>query len=133
MPNPVTVDDVDERLGSLPVDESVVDALLADAWTLILANVSTVEERLDDETLSIDVVKLVECAMVIRVLRNPEGLKTERVDDYSYTRDEAIAAGALYISDAEIALLAAPGVHGGAFTIIPYGEPGYSTVDEWCL
>lgn len=132
MPNPVTTDDIEHRLGSLPAEEEVVSALIEDAWTMLLANVSTVEERLADETLSTDLVVLVVSAMVIRVLRNPDGYRSEKSDDYAYTRDDAVSSGALYISAEEIALLTAPGVHGAAFTITPFGEPGYSTeFDAW--
>jgi len=63
------------------------------------------------------------------VLSNPGGVYQESVDDYSYTRDRAVSSGLLYISDDEWDdLLTTPGtsVSSEAFTIRPFGEPGFA-------
>lgn len=59
-------------------------------------------------------------AMVIRVLQNPDGILSETIDDYTYRRDSAVSSGALYVSDAELDQLRAPGKRRrGAFTVVP--------------
>lgn len=132
--NPATVDDLSNRsLRQLSVDElRVGEVLLDDAWSIIVAQRPTVIARLDapsgDPALSTLIVQIA-CAMVLRVLNNPDGKLEEAVDDYRWRRDSALSSGALYLSDAELALLAAGDtVSDGAFTIRParvgYG-PGY--------
>lgn len=71
-----TVEDVLDRWvgGGQPTDEDLVNALLADAETVIRAEYPRIQERIDAETLSLDTVKLVAVRMVTRVLRNPENL-----------------------------------------------------------
>ena len=58
----------------VPTDEELVTALIADAETVILSEYPRIQERIDSDALSIDVVKLVVARMVSRVLRNPENL-----------------------------------------------------------
>jgi hypothetical protein len=60
--------------------------------------------------------------MVLRVLNNPNGKLQETQDDYSYRLDAAVSTGALYVSEAEVALLGANNsVSGSGFTIRPFG------------
>lgn len=44
-------------------------------------------------------------AMVLRVLKNPDGKRSETIDDYSYTIDQARSAGELYLTENELELL----------------------------
>lgn len=71
-----TFQDVADRwVGSgTPTDENLVEALLNDAETIILAEFPRIQERITAETLSLNTVKLVTVRMVTRVLRNPESL-----------------------------------------------------------
>jgi hypothetical protein len=55
-----------------PTDETLLEALIVDAETVILAEFPGIQARIDDETLNEDVVKLVTVRMVTRILRNPE-------------------------------------------------------------
>jgi hypothetical protein len=78
----------------------------------------------------------VQCAMVLRVLNNPDGKYEESGDDYSYKRDSAVSTGALYLSDAEALLLGVGDSDSdGAWTIRPAGlwpERGYwSDTTTW--
>lgn len=57
------------------------------------------------------------CAMVLRVLRNPGGHRSEQIDDYSYTVDSALSTGQLYLTDGEIDTLTP--VRTSAFSIVP--------------
>lgn len=109
--------DVASRLGRpLTTDEeSTVAVLLADTERMI----STRAGGLD----SIDPGALVQVAAsaVVRVLRNPEGYRSEGVGGVSYTIDSRVAAGFLTILDEEWALLGltAPASRGGAFSFGP--------------
>jgi hypothetical protein len=60
------------------------------------------------------------CAMVLRVLRNPNGLRQESIDDYSYTVDSSRSAGEIYLTEAEVDELRPPRTT--AFTIV-HGAP----------
>jgi len=112
--------------------------LLDDAYNAIVARVPSVATRLDGtqpEALQKLLVQ-VECAMVLRVLNNPDGKLEESGDDYSYRLDAARSTGALYVSDAEVALLSAgDAVAGGSFTIRPAstvtGSGYWASTDSW--
>lgn len=129
MANPVTVADLEARFRSLTADEqSVAQALLNDAWAILLVSKPNLDAQVGDE-VSTEVVTFVVASMVLRVLRNPNGVRQWSVDDYSETRDVSIASGGLYVSAEELALLSPAGTgSGAAFTITPGNDgPGYST------
>lgn len=74
-------------------------------------------EALDENALR-DVIS----EAVARRVRNPEGKRSERIDDYSYSLDVDAARAGLYITEEEWELLL-PGVDpGAAFTINPSFE-----------
>lgn len=104
--NPVKLPDLEARWHPLSDDErTVASSLLDDAWSILLAQAPAVPMRLDDDLLSPDVVRAIVSAAVLRVLRNPEGNRSESVDDYSWTRDVAVSSGALYFTDSELRLV----------------------------
>lgn len=125
MDSPATPEDVAARWRTLSDAEYVkAVTLLADAWTLIKLRNPTVETRVVATTLDQGLVVMVQCAMVIRVLRNPDGKRQEASEDYSYTRDDTSSSGSLLITDVELAMLDdVVGVTSGAFTIRPYTDP----------
>jgi Phage protein Gp19/Gp15/Gp42 len=134
MANPAQISDLEARWRPLTSPETVVaQSLLEDAWQILLARVALLQSRLDvvppatEPALDPALVVAVESAMVLRVLRNPDGKRQESIDDYSWTRDNAVSAGLLYATDDELAMLAPSGASTSAFTITPYGEPGYAT------
>lgn len=131
--NPATIADIEARWRPLSAPEQTVAAtLLDDAWLILIQRLPSIPERIDNGTLNPELVISVLCAMVLRVLRNPEGKRQESIDDYSYMRDNAVAAGMLYVSDDELGLLDPSGASAVAFTIRPYGEPGYTPhPDPW--
>ena len=92
----------------------IVPTLLDRAEAILLATVPSATGRVDSGSLSVAVVVAVEAAMVERVLRNPDGRRQESqsIDDYttSWTIDNAVSSGALYVSEAEVALLSPPAV-----------------------
>lgn len=121
--NPVQVSDLEARWRPLSDAESTVAAaLLADAWAIILNRFPDVEDRLvaSPATLTIAILEAVECAMVLRVLRNPDGKVQESIDDYAWTRDKSVAAGELYLSEREESILSPGGMAGNvAFSVMP--------------
>lgn len=123
MANPAKVADIVSRWRPLSAQETTnATALLEDAWVMLARRltqhgVDIDAEIADDANLSRDVVRVLSSA-VIRVLKNPDGKRQESIDDYSWTRDNAVSAGVLYFTDAELNDLApGAGGTGGAFSV----------------
>lgn len=138
--NPATAQDIADRWRPLTDDEATVaHAVLGDAWTLLKHRVPTLEDRLDADPATLDeaLVVMVLVSMVLRVLRNPNGIRQESIQDYSYSRDADGASGLLSVSDSEFDLLVPAGAESGAFTIRPAsqvlaGSSSYVSTDwEW--
>lgn len=103
MPNPATTQDVVNRWRPLS-DTEVVNAetFLDDAWRMLKRDRDDLETRMAaDEELTAEVVRVLSQA-VVRVLKNPDGKRQEAIDDYSWTRDQAVSAGLLYFTDDEL-------------------------------
>ena len=125
--SPATTNDLSARsLRTLSSQEILVGAaLLDDAWSIIVAQRPSVSARLDVSPSNPSFTSLVvqvQCAMVLRVLSNPDGKLEEQVDDYRYRLDAARSTGALYVTEAELSWLSAgDGSSDDAFTIRPGG------------
>jgi len=121
--NPATESDLANRsLRTLtPQELQVGGVLLDDAWNIINSRNTTVGARLDALPANLvfsALIVQIECAMVLRVLNNPDGVLEEAGDDYRFRRDAALSTGSLYLSDAELALIGAgDSTSDGAFTI----------------
>jgi len=131
--NPAIYTDLEARWRPLSTAEkTVATALLEDAWQIMLSRVPYLSTRLDviapatTSELSSALVVAVESAMVLRVLKNPDAKRQESIDDYSWMRDNAVSAGLLYLTDDELSDLSPAGASTDAFTITPFGTPGYS-------
>lgn len=138
--NPATSTDLQNRsLRTLSAQEIAVGStLLGDAWAILTTRIPGLSARLDADAGGLESVTVqVLCAMVLRVLNNPDGKFKEQIDDYSYQLDSAVSTGSLYLSDAEFGLLTdlADGISDGAWTIKPAGAyrgPGYwSDTTTW--
>lgn len=114
-----TVEDVATRLGRdlLPGEQDRVQALLDDAETILRTRVPNLDEEVEAGRIARDVARLVLVSMVLRVVRNPAGYRSESAGDYSYTVDTRAASGFLAVLPEEWAWL---GVGNGAFTIEPH-------------
>lgn len=136
-----TIDDVLGRwIGDdAPCDAASLEAWITDAETLILAEYPDIQDRIDDETLSLDRVRLVVARMVTRVFRNPTGTRQhqETTGPFSgsitYGGDDP---GGLWLTAEERALLGVLVGSGGqqAFTIstLNLPLPGWWTgPDTW--
>ena len=117
--------DVEDRIGRTldPTQMAQVEAWLDDVEALIRLRIPTLTDLVSSGKIPLGIVVMVECAAVIRVARNPDGKLTERIDDYSWTRDTSTASGRLYLTDEEWAMLS-PLQPTAAFSIRPHYEPG---------
>lgn len=130
MANPVVVADLEARFRPLTAEEQpVAQALLDDAWAILLVNKPNLEAQIAAGDIAPEIVTFVVSAMVLRVLRNPDGVRQWTVDDAMFTRDNTVSTGGLYASADELGLLVPAGAgSGAAFTITMSNDgPGYRT------
>lgn len=128
-----TTADVAARWRPLTAEETTVaTALLTDASAVLRARVATLDERVASGDLPAALVVAVCSQMVLRVLRNRDGLVTEQIDDYGYRRADGAADGRLYVTRDELDLLTEAASSGVAFTIAPGYVPGWTSPDlDW--
>jgi hypothetical protein len=105
-----SLDDIADLYGPLTQEQQLKSVrLLEFAGALVRQQVPRVDERLLDGTMEPDALAAIVTAMVVRVLRNPDGRRqgSRSIDDFSesWTIDAALSTGALYLSDAERASL----------------------------
>ena len=79
-------------------------ALLRAASKLVRGRFPGIDAMIADGTLDVEVVALGVTNMVLRVLRNPKGLRSETVGPFSRSFDTSSAAGELVITAAEEAM-----------------------------
>lgn len=117
-----TVADVEARLGrDLDASESqIVTVRLNDVELLIKSRLPNLDELIADDELDVDLVKMIEADVVLRLIKNPDGFRSETDGNYSYQIDERVASGRLDIMAREWTLL---GVKSGAYTVRPYLLP----------
>jgi hypothetical protein len=129
---------VSTLLGKEPDSPELVSVLLSAAEQRLRRRIPTFDDRLVTEDYFSETVTFVEASAVVRVLKNPDGYRSESVGGINYTMDTRAAAGFLLILDDEWELLGASA--GGGFSIAPYlpprthpdywgVEPGWS---PWC-
>jgi len=123
-----TYADIENAWRALTSDEqTVATSSLAFASAIIRNDIRTVDSRIAAGKLDVDLVKHIAVAMVLRKMRNPDGLRTEQLEDYAYTRDSALSDGSIYLSADERRMLLGRGA--GAFSIAPGDDPpSYATV-----
>lgn len=110
-------DIVDRWVGQdVPTDEDLVQALINDAETIVLATYPRIQERLDSGVLKLDVIKLVVARMAGRVLRNPENLTywQQNVGPYGQGKNYGSGNTDIWMTDDEKDLLS-PKKSGKAF------------------
>ena len=113
-----TVEDVEARFHrELTEDEKrLVAARLDDAELILRSRVPDLLQRVEDGDIDRDIVVMIEVDMILRIIRNPEGLSQETDGNYSYSVSARAGSGILEALPSEWALL---GVGSGAFTIGP--------------
>lgn len=115
----------------VPTDENLVETLLGDAEQVVLATYPGIQARIDNDTLPIERVIPVVVAMVTRLLRNPEFVRTvqETVGAFSQSRTFLGNQSGLFMTDAEVANLR-PDTRGKAFEV-DLGWRADSALDIW--
>jgi hypothetical protein len=113
-----TADDVQARYEQ-DLDEKltgIVNIRLNDAELLIKSKILDLDDQITSETLNVEVVKLVEAEMVLRLIRNPEGFSQESDGNYSYAIYQQVSSGKLEVLDNEWDLL---GLSPGLWVLAP--------------
>lgn len=105
--NPATLSDVEDRYYRPLTDRELVNAWvwLDDAWWFLTTRLPGLEANITAETIAEATARSVVVAMVMRMLKNPQGLVAEAIDDYSYRRSANAASGVMSVDATEIALL----------------------------
>jgi hypothetical protein len=115
-----TYNDVTDRWAgsNAPTDEDLVNALLQDAEAVILSEFPKIQDRIDAGSLPIQVVTMVVCRMVSRVLRNPENLTywQQQTGPYGQARNFGTSGSDIWLSSEEEEMLA-PKKRGKAFEV----------------
>lgn len=101
------VQDVELEWGQSVAAENVlfVGWQIEKAERLIASKVRDLAARLDDDLITEQDIRFVVAAMVVRVLRNPEGKQAETAGDYSYQLSAGARSGQMYLTADERALL----------------------------
>ena len=111
--------DVQYRLGRELSDEEqiLVGTRLEDVERMIRRRVPDLDEKISDGDIAEDDLIQVEAEVVLRLIRNPDGLFMETDGNYSYQFSREAASGRLEIRREEWMLL---GVRlGGVFSLTP--------------
>ena len=103
MPNPASMSDLEARWRPL-TDQEVTnaEAFLDDAYALLLGRRPTLEADVTAGSVTAPNVVRVVCAMVLRVLKNPDGYDEEAVDDWRGRRNTLVASGLLHVTPDEL-------------------------------
>lgn len=106
LPPLATIGEVANQFGSMtPAQEGLTSWLLRAASTMVRARFPLVDANIAAGLLDPEVVSLVVVNMILRVLRNPQGLRSETVGPFSRAYDTSVAAGLLAFSDDELGML----------------------------
>lgn len=123
MSNPAQTTDIEARWRPLTDQETTnAEAFLDDAWSLLLAQRPTLEADLTAGTIAEANVIRVVCAMVLRVLKNPDGFSSETIDDYTYRRDDSLSGGLLYVTSDELADITPGRARNRSIRLVVYGD-----------
>lgn len=129
--SPATTLDLIRRWRPLSDQEDINGAVfISDAWRMLRRKMTRLGVDIEaliatDDDLKGDVVRVI-CAAVLRVMKNPEGKRSESIDDYTWVRDQAVSAGLLYFSDDELDDLVPGTTQNRAYTIDPLAGRDWS-------
>jgi hypothetical protein len=115
LPPLATVGEVGNQYGSMtPAQEGLASWLVRAASKMIRFRYPQVDAQIASGLLDGDVVALVVANMVLRVLRNPGGLRAETTGPFSRSYDTSVAAGLLGLSAEELTMLTPTQLQGWA-------------------
>jgi hypothetical protein len=127
MSNPATTADLVSRWRPLSTLETTNgQTFLNDAYVMLsrrfVARNAVLDDLLDDDEDEFKAaVRRVMATAVLRIMKNPDGLVREKIDDYEWQRGQAVADGLLYFTDEELdELLPGAGVKGRAYSLDPF-------------
>jgi hypothetical protein len=121
--NPAAVADIEARWRPLTDQEFTnAEAFLEDAWWMLLGRRPNLEAELTAETVNEGNVIRVLCAMVLRILKNPDGKLEEAIDDYRYRRDSLVSSGALHVTSDELADITPGRARRRSVRLVVYGD-----------
>lgn len=102
-----TVDDVVAEYDGTITDDQIeyIERKLTSAELVVKAVAGDIGARIGSGATSFEAVKLVLCNMVIRLLRNPEGVRTQTVGPFSVSLDQASSSAQLVITREDRQLL----------------------------
>lgn len=121
-----TLQDLKDRFGRAwnPSLDVPAQTLLDDISAVIRQKIPTIEARVMSGIVLPEVLKLVVCTAVLRVLKNPDGYRTTTEGQVSYTMDGRVSTGYLDLLDSEWQLLGYS--KNRAFSIdVGHGEHGH--------
>lgn len=123
MANPATIGDIEARWRPLTdLETANATAFLGDAWEELLSKRPNLEADITAETIRPGNVVRVVVAMVLRVLKNPDGYIEEAIDDWRGRRDALVASGVLHVTSEELAAVT-PGRHTRrSVRLVAYGD-----------
>jgi hypothetical protein len=101
-----------------PTDDNLLEALIADAESVIIAEFPRIQERIDDEELPLTVVVMVVSRMVSRLLRNPDNLTywQQSTGPFGQARNFGNNNADIWLTDNELGLLS-PSVKGKSYSV----------------
>ena len=112
MPVSVAKADIEQVWRPLTAEEiTLVPGLSNKAWRRVLAHFPDMDANITFTSpataplVSPDLVKDVMADMIVRVLKNPDSVRSDSIDDHTTTLDTSISSGGMYLSVEEIALL----------------------------
>jgi len=105
-----TPQDIQDRWvgNDIPTDTDLVQALINDAEAVILSEFPKIQDRIDDNELSLNVVVMVVSRMVTRLLRNPENLTywQQQTGPFGQARNYGTGNGDIWLTENELSLFA---------------------------
>lgn len=108
----VTEADIEKVWRPLTTDEAaLIPGLSNRAWIRILARFPDIEANTapippaTEPLISSDLVADVMASMIVRVLKNPDSVRSDSIDDHTTTLDVAISSGEMYLTAEEVDLL----------------------------
>lgn len=102
------IGDVRRQFGPLtPAQEGLAGHLVRAASSLLRQRTPSIDQDVRTHRIDPDVAALTVTNMVLRVMRNPNGLRAETTGPFSRTYDTSSAAGLLVVTDYDLAAVTA--------------------------
>jgi hypothetical protein len=121
--SPASLSDIESRWRPLSDLEGInASTFLEDAWAMLLGRRPSLEADMIAGKVMEENVRRVLAAMVLRVLKNPEGYDSETIDDYTYRRNALVSAGLLHVTPDELADITPGRRRRSSVRLVIYGD-----------